>query len=301
MATNALTSQLYRGLCGMHRNVLKQVVTNQRRGGRRTSGPRAPRDGMSNRIGDRVPVPTTSDEIADLATTMNSMLDRIDHAHERQQNFVEDASHELRSPLTRLRASLEVDLAATDRDLNQTGHELVGDLDDLQTIVDDLLFLARTGHQPATEHRPVDLDATIDRVVHRLGQHSDVSMDTKAVDAVEVAGNEAHLSRLMSNLVTNALRHADANVWISAKEQLGKVVVEVEDDGPGIAPEDRARVFERFTRLDESRTGATGGAGLGLAIANQIAQSHNGTIAITSGRAGGAKFTVTLATDLTPS
>lgn len=250
-----------------------------------------------DRRGERVPVPTTSDEIADLATTMNAMLDRIDHAQERQKSFVEDASHELRSPLTRLRTSLEVDLATTDRDLNQTGHELIGDLDDLQTIVNDLLFLARTGQQPTADPCPVDLDAVIDRVVDRLGQHSGISIDTKNVDPIEVTGNEVHLSRLLSNLVSNALRHADATVWITAKHEPDAVTVEVEDDGPGIALDDRARVFERFTRLDQSRTAKTGGSGLGLAIAKQIVESHNGTIAATAARTGGAKFTVRFTID----
>lgn len=250
-----------------------------------------------DRRGERVPVPTTSDEIADLATTMNAMLDRIDHAQERQKSFVEDASHELRSPLTRLRTSLEVDLATTDRDLNETGHELIGDLDDLQAIVDDLLFLARTGQQPTADRSPVDLDAVIDRVVDRLGQHSDISIDTKDVDPIEVTGNEVHLSRLLSNLVSNALRHADATVWITAKHEPDAVTVEVEDDGPGIALDDRARVFERFTRLDQSRTAKTGGSGLGLAIAKQIVESHNGTIGATAARTGGAKFTVRFTID----
>lgn len=249
-----------------------------------------------DRLGDRVPVPTTSDEIADLATTMNAMLDRIDHAQERQKSFVEDASHELRSPLTRLRTSLEVDLATTDRDLNLTGHELIGDLDDLQAIVNDLLFLARTGQQPTTDHRAVDLDAVIDRVVHQLGQHSDIDIDTKNVDPIELIGNETHLSRLMTNLVSNALRHAETNIWISATEQAGTgtVTVAVEDDGPGIAPQDRTRVFERFTRLDQSRAATTGGSGLGLAIAAQVAETHNGAIAVTAARTGGARFLVTL-------
>lgn len=253
-----------------------------------------------DRVRERVPVPSTEDEVADLAATMNEMLDRIDHAQERQQSFVEDASHELRSPLTRLRTSLEVDLASSDRDLNQTGHELIEDLDDLQAIVNDLLFLARTGQQPTADHRPVDFDAVIDRVVHQLGQHADINIDTTGVDPIELMGHEAHLARLVTNLVSNALRHADANVWISAKEQADTVTVDIEDDGPGIALQDRSRIFERFTRLDESRTMKTGGSGLGLAIAIQIAEAHNGTIAVTVARTGGAKFTIVLATNLNP-
>lgn len=246
------------------------------------------------RRGERVPVPDTQDEIADLAATMNEMLDRIDHAYERQQNFVADASHELRSPITRLRTSLEVDLAAADRDLNATGFDLLDDVAELQTLVEDLLFLARAGHHPVAEQRRVDLDAIVDRVVAQLGPGSRVPIVTRGVEPVEAWGNEGHLSRLVTNLVTNAVRHAATQVWITLAVVDDRVLLEVHDDGSGVPAADRARVFERFTRLDESRTSATGGAGLGLAIAGEITHAHSGTIDVVQSSHGGALFRVSL-------
>lgn len=249
-----------------------------------------------NRLGDRVPVPDTGDEIAGLATTMNEMLDRLDEANERQQHFVADASHELRSPLTRLRTSLEVDLADDSRDLNETGAELLSDVEDLQNLVDDLLFLARADRAPQLSPARVDLDAVVDRVVERLGETTAVQVDTTKVGAVEVTGNEDHLFRLVANVVGNAVHYARTRVWIATQvaAETGQVLLTVEDDGPGIEESDRDRIFERFTRLDAARSGSTGGAGLGLAIAREIAETHGGSIEVGSASTGGARFVITL-------
>lgn len=258
-----------------------------------------------NRLGDRVAVPASGDEIAELAVTMNAMLDRLDNANEQQKRFVADASHELRSPLTRLRASLETDLNNDTRDLNITGHELLGDVDDLQKLIDDLLFLARQDGAHANNagqrgaYTIVDLDAVVDRAVEQLasptsGAGVPIAVDTTLVQPVAVHGNERHLGRLISNVLANAVRYAARSVWIELSPHADQAVLIISDDGPGIARENRDHVFDRFARLDESRTGATGGTGLGLAIARDIALAHDGTIRIEDSTAGGACFVLAL-------
>ena len=241
----------------------------------------------------RVPVPPTGDEIARLAQTMNEMLARVQTSVERQQRFVADASHELRSPLTRVRTELEVDLdhpgtadsAATHRSvLEEVGH--------LQRLIDDLLHLARADVTGVALDKVVELAPLIAYELERL-PHSSVQVSSSLADSA-VVGDTKQLARLVRNLLDNAVHHATTMVAV-ATVVMGEVVrLTIDDDGVGIPEHERSRVFERFARLDEARSTGIGGTGLGLAIAQDIVERHGGTIGVETSPLGGARLVVHL-------
>jgi signal transduction histidine kinase len=244
----------------------------------------------------RVPVPGSHDEISRLARTMNAMLDRVEHAIERQRRFVADASHELRSPLTRIRADLEVVIAHPDTlDPERVYRSLLADTIDLQELVDDLLLHARLESGPTSRpSAPVDLDDLLLREARRLRERGLVRVDTSAVSAARVLGDPKQLDRAIRNLTSNAERHAATTVFLELQEQAEHSVLVVADDGPGIPAQHHATVFQRFARLDGARSRDAGGSGLGLAIVHDIVARHGGTIAIASTDGQGARFVVTL-------
>lgn len=246
----------------------------------------------------RVPEPATHDEVQRLAHTMNDMLGRLEDAHRRQQRFVSDASHELRSPLTSIRSELEVDLAHPETaDLGSTHRSVLEEVERLQRLVDDLLHLARTDASAGQPERiPVDLDEIVLRVADTARARGRVGVDTSAVSGAQVVGDPERLARAVRNLVENAERHAATTVSLTLGEAGGTVRLTVTDDGPGI-PADRAeRVFERFARVDDARDRGGGGTGLGLAITREIAGLHGGTVAVDTGWAHGARLVLTLPT-----
>jgi signal transduction histidine kinase len=234
----------------------------------------------------RVPTPTSGDEIARLADTMNAMLDRVEQATGRQAHFVADASHELRTPLTRIRAELEVDLAhGSAVDPIATHRSVLEETATLERLVDQLLVLARgdaSASGPATE---VDLDDLV------LGAAADLrvrrptlTVDTTHIHPVVVMGWADDLRRVVANLLENAGRFAITRVELELRVVGDDAELTVADDGAGIPVQDRDRVFERFTRLDGSRTASSGGAGLGLAIVQEIVARHRGSVRISDVR-----------------
>ncbi len=243
----------------------------------------------------RLSVPGTGDEIDLLAGTMNDMLARLESASAGQRRFVADVSHELRTPLTRLRTTLEVDLASRDSDFEATSRAALGDAIDMQDLVDDLLFLARrdAGHVVVRDE-PVDLDVVVDHEVRlvRAETGGDPRIDMSGVGAAEVRGDPVQLTRLVRNLLTNAVRYARAEVRVSLTEDDSGARLVVDDDGPGVPVADRDRVFERFVRLDEARSAHDGGTGLGLPIVRDIASAHRATAQITDAPGGGARVEV---------
>ena len=242
----------------------------------------------------RVPEPGGGDEISRLARTMNAMLDRVENAVSRQRRFVADASHELRSPLTRIRTELEVDLAHPDRaDLLATHASVLAEATGLQRLAEDLLHLA-SGDAGALRRQPVDLDDIVLRVADGLRAAGRSQVDTTGVAAAQVLGDGGQLERAVVNLADNAARHAATGVVLTVTEVDDVAVVTVTDDGPGIPPGEEERVFDRFTRLDEARDGATGGAGLGLAIAREAIVRHGGTLNVDPNHRPGARFVITL-------
>ncbi len=256
----------------------------------------------------RVPVPLANDEIQGLARTMNDMLDRLQDAAQRQQRFVADASHELRSPLARIRTELEVDARHPETaDLAATHRSILDETRKLQTLIDDLLLLARHDASTApsrTSHRLVPLDDVVCDEANRTAATTTVAIDTTAVEAVTVTGDADHLARAVRNLLDNAARYATSRIGIALSETSGTVHLMISDDGPGIDPAHRHHIFERFTRLDPARTRsgsastgdaeAAGGTGLGLAIAHDIIRAHGGTITLDGGQQPGARFRIEL-------
>jgi signal transduction histidine kinase len=243
----------------------------------------------------RVPVPPTDDEISRLAGTMNTMLDRLHAAAERQRRFVADASHELQTPLAAARTELEVAIAHPEGiDWQETATDLLAANRRMERLVRDLLFLARTDDtSPRPPGVPVDLDDIVLSEAAALRSHGHVQVDTSRVSAAAVKGRRDELTRATRNLLDNAERHASSGVALELASDDHRVTLVVHDDGPGIPPADRQRIFERFTRLDDARSRQRGGTGLGLAIAKEIVEAHGGTIAVEDASRG-ARFVVHL-------
>ncbi|MET9404372.1 ATP-binding protein [Streptomyces sp. NPDC002935] len=228
----------------------------------------------------RVPVPDSRDEVARLARTMNVTLDRLEDAVVRQRRFIADASHELRSPITVLRTQLEVALAHPDPELwPDLVSEVLEDTIRLQDLAADLLFLARLDAAEPVESGPLDL-ADLCRTTLAARHGDRIRIDARLEEGVTIEGNRSRLTRLLTNLLDNAQRHAGQHIELAVHTDRAAhtAVLEVSDDGPGIPDADRDRIFERFTRLDDARSRDLGGAGLGLAIARDIAGHHHGTL-----------------------
>ena len=243
----------------------------------------------------RVPEPGTDDEIGRLARTMNDMLARLEDAAARQRRFVADASHELRSPLTAIRTGLEVGLAHPDRaPWPQIAGRAVRQSQRLEDLIAELLVLAKAdAHQLAARRQPVDLAALLADLAAATPAPG-VSIDLSVAPGTATTGNPEDLSRMFRNLLDNAVRYARHRVLVTAAAGPEGIVVEIADDGPGIPAEERERVFGRFVRLDASREQASGSAGLGLAIAREIAAAHGATIVLTEAPGGGTRAVVTV-------
>lgn len=211
-------------------------------------------------------------------------------AAERERRFVGDAAHELRTPLTRMRAELEVDLAHPDgADQVRTHRSVLEEVVGLQRLVDGLLHLARSDAGAAlSRQEAVDVGAIVRHQAEQVGGEAHDQGE------VIVLGDEAGLDRAIGNLVDNASRYATSAVVVSASREDGRAIVTVTDDGSGIPVHEHERVFERFARLDDSRTSATGGVGLGLSIARAIVAAHGGTVAVDPSHAPGARLVVSL-------
>jgi signal transduction histidine kinase len=244
----------------------------------------------------RVPVPTHDDEVSRLAGTMNRMLDRLDDAADRQRRFVADAAHEIRTPLTRIRTDVEVDLAQPDRaNSTDTNAAVRDEVIGLQALIDDLLHLARSDadrHPMAA--RAVDLDDIVLSEIRTQRTATDVVIDATGVSAAHLNGDPNQLERAFRNLLSNAVRHSRAMVAVTLIEQNETLELAVEDDGPGVASEHQERIFERFARVDDSRSRTHGGTGLGLAITRDIIEQHGGTVTYDANWTAGARFVVSL-------
>lgn len=245
----------------------------------------------------RVPEPRHRDEIARLASTMNRMLGRLQDSHERQQRFVSDAAHELRSPVASIRQHAEVALAHPHRaTIGEFAETVLAEDLRIGSLVEDLLLLARADERtPLVASEEVDLDDIVFHEARRLRTTTRLAVDTTAVSGGRVRGDVARLRRMVRNLVDNAARHARSSVAFSLGEQPeGTVLLRVDDDGPGIPASERERVFQRFVRLDDARGRDQGGSGLGLSIVADIAAMHGGAAAASESAAGGARVEVRL-------
>ncbi|MET4923200.1 HAMP domain-containing sensor histidine kinase [Streptomyces sp. PSRA5] len=238
----------------------------------------------------RVPEPDTHDEVARLARTTNETLTALEASVDRQRRFVADASHELRSPIASLRTQLEVGEAHPEL-LDVPG--AVADTVRLQQLAADLLLLARLDAGEQAGRTRLDLAALVrEEVSQRSTDRIPVTPDVRG--SAEVAGSRGQLARVLGNLLDNAQRHAAGEVRATVRRDGGQVVLAVSDDGAGVPDAERERIFERFVRLDDARSRDDGGAGLGLAIARDVAHRHGGTLDVGRAEAGGALFELRL-------
>ncbi len=260
----------------------------------------------------RVPVPDTNDEVANLASVMNRMLDRLQRGGERQRQFSADASHELRSPLSTVRAAGEMlgRNPSPDR-ARRLAEDIVAESDRMDELISDLLELSRLDE----DRRGLTMEETnlVELLLTELAiELAEGTVVLESPPALSIMASPRQLRRLVRNLVDNAARHADQKVVVSvtslgppagtaaadakfgAGDEGRRVLLTVDDDGAGVADEAKRAIFERFSRLDEARSRDAGGAGLGLALVRAIAESHRGTAAAEDSPLGGARFAVTL-------
>ncbi|MEU4226141.1 HAMP domain-containing sensor histidine kinase [Nonomuraea sp. NPDC026600] len=239
-------------------------------------------------LGRRVPPLPHRDELDDLAWTVNQTLDRLEHAVEQERRFAADASHDLRSPITAMRTQIEEAMLHPDEaDWPRTAVALLSSLDRLQAIVTDLLTLAKLDAGAPGVGADVDLAELVEEELERRAPGKRVERRLRR--GVVVTGDRLRLTRLLANLLDNAERHAESTIIVTVDERGGGAVMEVQDDGAGIAPDQREMVFRRFTRLDTSRNRDDGGTGLGLSIALEIATAHGGTLTLEDSDTG-ARF-----------
>ncbi|MCW7940794.1 hypothetical protein AAW14_01900 [Streptomyces hygroscopicus] len=250
-------------------------------------------------LGRRLDVPPADDALGRLARTLNDLLARLDVSAQRQRQFVADAAHELRSPLSSLHTQLEVALRHPgSADWRARGPALIEESERLSRLVDDLVRLARLDARPRLRKRLVDLDEVVFREVRHARLRTCLVIDQHAVSAARVYGDAEALATVVRNLLDNSLRYAVERIDVSLRGRDGIACLVVADDGPGIPVADRRRVFDRFTRLDGARARDTGGSGLGLAIVHDLVAAHHGHIRIED-NAPGARMVVCLpATDL---
>lgn len=254
--------------------------------------------GLNRRIEHHGP----NDEVGRLAATFDSMLDRLQAAFERERRFTADSSHELRTPLTALKGRLSVtlDRPRTSQEYESTLRDLDHEVDRLIRLTTDLLSLSRLDRDHLNwEPHQLDfsewLRAIVDQMRPLLHERS-IQLIEDVPSHLTVYGDPDHLIRLFLNLLDNAIKYTapGGQITVRAEQQDAEVQVTVADTGPGIAPEHLPHLFERFYRVEASRARATGGAGLGLAIAHEIARWHGGRLEVQSKVGEGTTFTVCL-------
>lgn len=239
---------------------------------------------------ERVTVPPTGDEIEDLATTMNEMLDRLARADATTRRFISDASHELRSPLATIRTTLETSEHTPEPENALLQSETLR----LQYLVDDLLTLAKADdHGLVLRHDEVDVDDLVAAEAERL-QALSAGPVRSVISAARVRGDADRIAQILRNLTDNALRHTTGGIRLIVAPGPDHVVIHVDNEGEPIPAGQREAIFERFTRLDVSRTRDGGGSGLGLAIARTLATAHGGTITAEQAPDGWCRFTLAL-------
>lgn len=268
-------------------------------------------------LAQRVPGAEPRSEAGRLAMSFNAMIDRIEvsfaqreaseaaavASEERMRRFVADASHELRTPLTTIRGFSELyrQGAVPPEDVPRTMQRIEGEAERMGVLVEDLLLLARLDQQRPLEVVPVDLlELTTEALAGVQAAHPGraISLATQTGPVAPVVeGDRMRLRQVLDNLLSNAVQHTPAQSEIRvdlSRPDPDWAVITVADDGPGMTPEQAARVFERFYRVDESRNRESGGAGLGLAIVRSLVLAHGGMVEVASSPDAGTTFTVRL-------
>ncbi|MDN5745976.1 MAG: HAMP domain-containing histidine kinase, partial [Nocardioidaceae bacterium] len=241
---------------------------------------------------ERIPI-TGGDDVARLAATFNRMLDRLEAAFGTQRRFIDDAGHELRTPITVIRGHLEV-MGDNAEERAETTELVMDELDRMRRIVEELLDLARADRPDFIRPSQVNVtDLTVDALAHaRVLAQRRWSVDEVAEGTIWADGQR--LTQALMQLVSNAVAQTDQGNAIAIGSRLvgSRLLLWVRDDGPGVAASDRAQIFERFGR--GQRTESRSGIGLGLAIVTSIAQAHGGTIGVLDAEGGGAIFVLDL-------
>jgi len=254
---------------------------------------------LSQRLNLNLP----DDEIGRLAHTFDDMLERLEQSFLREQQLTADVSHELRTPLGMLKAQLSLARSRprAENELLQMMADMEEDVDRLSEIMERTLLLARVEQQGVLTEEPVFLDELLVHIIDRFlpkAEAKDVALNLNYTEQIDwqVLGNGLYLEQVFTNLLQNALAHTPAGgqITISATRSWQQFSVAIHDSGPGIPPEHQPHIFERYYRVDDARTRATGGLGLGLAIAQTIVQAHGGKITVESAPQAGSIFTVVL-------
>ncbi|MBS1846459.1 MAG: HAMP domain-containing protein [Actinobacteria bacterium] len=239
--------------------------------------------------------PASPAELRVLGESFDRMLDRLEDAFARQRGFVSDASHELRSPLTAIRGQIEVlarDPHPDAADVHRVEAATLTELARVERLVEEMLALARLDEGVGPARRELDAERFLREAVTGAPGGAEVG----ALAHGRIDADPDMLARVVRNLVENARRHAgaDGTVRVSSTAAAGRLRVDVDDDGPGIPPAERERVFDRFHRADAGRARSAGGSGLGLAIARGIVEAHGGTIRAGESPLGGARVSFEL-------
>ena len=252
----------------------------------------------ADRRGERLPVPRSGDELERLGTTLNEMLARLEGALERERAFVTEAGHELRTPLALLRAELDFALqhAEGEHELRDAVRGASEETDRLVQLAADLLLIASSDEGELPLRRdPVAARDLLESVRNRFAWRAEQAgrpLEAEAPPALVLVADALRLEQALGNLVENALRHGQGAIRLEARPSGNGVELHVLDHGPGFPPDFLPRAFERFSRAEESRTGA--GAGLGLAIVDVVARAHGGTAAAANGTDTGADVWIAL-------
>jgi signal transduction histidine kinase len=242
-------------------------------------------------------VPDTDDEIAELARTFNAMLDRLEAAFGNQRRFLDDAGHELRTPITIIRGHIE--LEGEDPDERRATRTVVLDeLDRMARIVEDLLLLARAERTDFLRPERVDLDLLTTELFTKCRALADRDWRLSGTGLGIIEADRQRLTQAVMNLADNAVRHTAPGDVIELGSWLGggEAVIWVRDTGPGVPADQQDRIFHRFARAQEGGRRA-GTAGLGLAIVRSIALAHGGRVALDSRPGAGATFAIAIPSD----
>ncbi len=251
----------------------------------------------SESLSDRLSIANPHDEVGQLASVINETLQRLENSFTELKRFTADASHELRTPLTALRTVGEVALREADHPAISS---MLEEAERLQELIESLLTLARMeGGKIAVQHESLEVAGILRDVrdsLSVLAAEKNQTLEVVGDDVPTASGDRLLLRQALLNVVHNAIRYAPPHtrILLSATRQRDETVIVVTDEGPGIAPEHQAKIFERFYRVDKSRARAEGGNGLGLAIAKWAVEHQGGRIEVESELGRGSVFRIAL-------